>query len=120
MPLPIIVEIKTRDDYLNLIRTNPGLFIVKFGAEWCGPCKEIENDVIAKFNEMPNSVQCAVIDIDKNFEVYAFLKTKKMVSGIPAILCYQEGNDSYIPDEIHMGSNKTKLNDFFQRCMELL
>ena len=46
MPRPIITEIKSRDDYLNIIKTNPGLFIVKFGAEWCAPCKRIEKEVL--------------------------------------------------------------------------
>lgn len=120
MTLPIITEIKSRDDYMSLIKSNPGLFIVKFGAEWCAPCKKIENEVFKKFNNMPDNVQCAVIDIDNNFDVYAFLKTKKMFVGIPAILCYQKENDSYIPDEIHNNSNIGELHDFFTRCEELL
>ena len=120
MPLPIITEINSRADYLELIKSNTGLFIVKFGAEWCAPCKKIESDVMDKFSKMPDNVQCAVIDIDVNFDVFAFLKTKKMFAGIPAVLCYHKDNDSYIPDEIHNNSNKDDLNDFFIRCMELL
>mgnify|MGYP001156706222 FL=1 len=120
MTLPIITEIKSRNDYVNLIKTNPGLFIVKFGAEWCAPCKKIEKEVLEKFNTMPDNVQCAVIDIDNNLDVFAFLKTKKMFAGIPAILCYQKDNDSYIPDEIHNNSNKDELQEFFTRCEELL
>jgi thiol-disulfide isomerase/thioredoxin len=120
MPRPIITEIKSRDDYLNIIKTNPGLFIVKFGAEWCAPCKRIEKEVLEKFNEMPDNVQCAIIDIDNSLDVYAFLKKKKLFSGIPAILCYQKENDTYIPDEIHNNSNKDELNDFFNKCEELL
>ena len=120
MTLPLITEIKSRNDYMELIQNNPGLFIVKFGAEWCGPCKKIESDVMDKFNNMPDNVQCAVVDIDNNFDVFAFLKTKKMFAGIPAILCYHKDNDSYIPDEIHNNSNKDELADFFIRCEELL
>jgi thiol-disulfide isomerase/thioredoxin len=120
MPLPLLTEIKSRNDYMELISSNPGLFIVKFGAEWCAPCKKIENEVMDAFNKMPDNVQCAVVDIDNNFDVYAFLKTKKMFAGIPAILCYHKDNDSYIPDEIHNNSNKDDLHEFFTRCMELL
>ena len=82
--------------------------------------KKIEKEVLEKFNTMPDNVQCAVIDIDVNFDVFAFLKTKKMFAGIPAILCYQKENDSYIPDEIHNNSNKDELKEFFDRCDELL
>ena len=120
MTLPIITEIKSRDNYMVLIKSNPGLFIVKFGAEWCAPCKKIEKEVFEKFNNMPDNVQCAVVDIDTNFDVYAFLKTKKMFVGLPAILCYQKENDSYIPDEIHNNSNIDELQEFFTRCEELL
>ena len=35
---------------------------------------------------MPENVICADIDIDENFDVYTFLKSKRMVNGIPAVL----------------------------------
>ena len=117
--LPIITEIKSRELYSQLLKENPGLFFVKFGAEWCKPCKVIEDDVIKEFNSMPDNVQCAIIDIDENLDVFAYLKKKKMFQGIPAILCYQQSNDSYIPDEIHNNSNKEELKEFFIRCKEL-
>ena len=120
MSRAIITEIKSRDEYMNLIKTNPGLFFVKFGAEWCAPCKKIEKDVLDQFNKMSDNVQCAIIDIDNNFEVFAFLKNKRMFNGIPAILCYKKENDSYVPDEIHNNSNTDELREFFKRCEELL
>jgi thiol:disulfide interchange protein len=120
MPLPIITEIKSRGDFLNIIKLNPGLFFVKFGADWCAPCKQIEKEVMSKFNNMPDNVQCAIVDIDNNFDVYAFLKTKKMVYGIPTILCYHKDNDSYLPDDSCSGADKKQLSDFFDRSMLLL
>mgnify|MGYP000663070269 CR=1 FL=1 len=51
MTLPLITEIKSRNDYMDLIKSNPGLFIVKFGAEWCAPCKKIEKEVLEKIDE---------------------------------------------------------------------
>ena len=78
MPLPLLTEIKSRNDYMELINSNPGLFIVKFGAEWCAPCKKIENEVMEAFNKMPDNVQCAVVDIDNNFDVYAFLNEENV------------------------------------------
>ena len=48
MTLPLITEIKSRNDYMDLIKSNPGLFIVKFGAEWCAPCKKNRNGSIGK------------------------------------------------------------------------
>ena len=32
------------------------------------------------------------IDIDDNFEIYGFMRTKKMATAIPTILCWKSGN----------------------------
>ena len=41
MPLEIITELEDRQAFLTLLTTNPGLIIVKLGAEWFKPCKSI-------------------------------------------------------------------------------
>jgi thioredoxin 1 len=117
MSLPIITEIRDRSHFAKILESNPGLFIIKFGAEWCGPCKKIENQVKEWIDKMPNTVQCAIIDVDESFDVYAFLKTKKMVNGIPAILCYELGNLNYIPNDAVIGSDVKEVDAFFQRCL---
>jgi len=77
MTLPIITEITGIEHFIELLKNNPGQFIIKFGAEWCAPCKKIEKDVKFCFDRMPDTVQCAIIDIDEYLDLYAFLKTKK-------------------------------------------
>ena len=119
MPLQIITVIKDRNHFLQLLQENPGLFIIKFGAEWCGPCKKIEKQVHEWIDKMPMTVQCAIIDVDENFDVYAFLKSKKMVNGIPAILCYNKGNTNYIPDDCVIGADPKQINLFFERCLQI-
>lgn len=116
MPLPIITKIDNRQHFAQLLESNPGLFIIKFGAEWCGPCKLIEQDVVNCFNKMPDNVQCAIIDVDESFDVYAFLKSKRMVNGIPAILVYYKGNLNYVPNGSIAGADKKQLNIFFETC----
>ena len=37
----IISSFESRDEFLNLLKVNPGLIIVKLGATWCGPCKKM-------------------------------------------------------------------------------
>jgi len=114
--LPIITEIKDRYHFSELLKSNPGLFIIKFGAEWCGPCKTINDGVKYCFERMPSSVQCAIIDIDQCFDIYSFLKSKKMVNGVPVLLSYKQGNITHIPDDIIIGADKKKINEFFMRC----
>lgn len=45
MPKTIITTIENRTVFLNLLKDNPGIIILKFGASWCKPCKLIETPV---------------------------------------------------------------------------
>ena len=69
-------------------------------------------------NQMPDNIQSYIIDVDECFEVYAFLKTKKMVNGIPAILAYYKGNLNYIPDDVVIGADPQQVDLFFKRCYD--
>jgi thiol-disulfide isomerase/thioredoxin len=113
--LPILTELSNKNSFQNALDTNPGIIIIKFGAEWCGPCKKIEGHVKILMSKMPNNVQCYIIDIDNSLEIYSFLKNKKMVNGIPVILAYYSDNTSYIPDDAVIGSDAVKINEFFER-----
>ena len=116
MSKKIISEIANREAFFHLLGHNPGLIILKLGATWCGPCKKIENIVHAFFASSPDNVVCGDIDIDESFDFYALLKSKKMVNGIPVLLCYKKGNSTYIPDDIVTGSEPVALDAFFKRC----
>ena len=120
MSLPIIRSISSRQDLLDLLPSNPGLIFVKFGAEWCAPCKKIEKDLEEHFANMPDNVQCVVLDIDESFDVYAFMKSKKILKSIPSVICYQKGSETYVPDDVYSGSDKDELAEFITRCKEEL
>jgi len=112
----IISEIADRNAFMTLLQHNPGIIVIKLGAEWCGPCKTIKSAVHGFFASSPPEVVCADIDVDQSFDLYSFLKSKKMVNGIPALLCYKKGNSTYIPDDIITGSDSQQLHQFFARC----
>ena len=116
MSKQVVSEIPSRDAFFHLLKNNPGLIIIKLGAEWCGPCKQIKNVVHAFFASSPPEVVCADIDVDQSFDFYSFLKSKKMVNGIPVLLCYKKDNFKYIPDDVITGSDATELHLFFKRC----
>ena len=115
MSKQIISEISNRQAFFNLLEHNPGLIIIKLGSSWCGPCKLIEKSVHGFFASSPPEVVCADIDVDQCFDFYSFLKSKKMVNGIPVLLCYKKGNSTYIPDDIITGAEPTALHQFFTR-----
>ena len=116
MSKKVISEIVNREAFFHLLGNNPGLIVIKLGAEWSGPCKQIKHVVHAFFATSPPEVACADIDVDQSFDFYSFLKSKKMVNGIPAMLCYKKDNKTFIPDDSVTGSDPTELHKFFRRC----
>jgi len=112
----IISVFENRASFLGLLKVNPGLVIIKLGATWCGPCKKIAPVIEAFFASSPNNVVCADIDVDENVDLYACLKSMRMVNGIPVILMYKRGNVSFVPDDSVTGANPSDLDSFFKRC----
>jgi len=120
IPENVITEL-SKDSFNDLLKTNQGLLIIKLGAEWCGPCKKIDPTVYEWFSKLSlkQNVKCAIIDIDECFDIYVFLKGKKVVNGVPVILCYFKGNLTWIPDKVVVGGDISQVNIFLQQCFEL-
>lgn len=98
------------------------IFIIKFGAEWCGPCNKIKETCENYFytiNKHHKNIICIDIDVDETIELFTFLKTKKMVKGLPTILAYYGGNTEhwFIPNDSVSGADIQKIDDFFERCI---
>jgi thioredoxin-like negative regulator of GroEL len=115
MPLPIKYGIESNIEFRNLLSENPGIIVIKFGAEWCNPCKRIEEPLKHYISQLSDQVLPVIVDVDESFEVYAYLKNKRMINGIPVILAYYKGNINYAPDDIHIGTDLNQLRDFFER-----
>ena len=111
----IITELK-RHTFNELLHKNPGIILIKFTAKWCGPCKKITPFVDNFFSTSPPNVLCCDLDIDDNFDLYSFFKFKKMVNGIPVILCFLKDNLTFVPNESCIGSNLNDLDQFFKAC----
>ncbi len=60
------------------------------------------------------------VGVDDCFDLYAYLKQKKMVSGIPAMLAYKKGNESYAPDASVSVIDETQLKQFFDECLKMM
>jgi len=113
--LEVVTRLNNLTEFQNALQNNPGVFIMKLGAEWCGPCKRIEGLVKSCIEQAPANVQCAVIDVDESLDIYSFLKKNRVVNGIPAILAYYQGNMHYVPDDLVIGSDNNQVITFFQR-----
>lgn len=113
----IMTNVNNKAQFYNLLQLNKGLIIMKFGANWCKPCQKIKANVERFFEQAPSNIMCCDINVDDCEEVYDFLRNKRMITGIPTILCYKKGNVEYIPDDSFTGSNLNELDNFFRRCV---
>jgi thiol-disulfide isomerase/thioredoxin len=122
--MTIVTEIENLKQFNGILSNNPGLVILKLGATWCGPCQQVKglvHDLMENIrNVYGDTVVCYDIDVDESFELYALLKSKKMINGIPAILCWKSGNVSIIPDDTALGSNQLEIKLLFNRCAKYL
>jgi len=110
---------ETLAEFYQILSHNDNLVIFKFGADWCAPCKKIDPLVekwFAFLSENTN-IQTVFVDVDASFELYAFLKTKKMIQGIPTLLAYKKDNTSYTFDDSVVGADFSHVEEFFQRCL---
>ena len=122
------VILETRQDLINhLNKTSKEYTILKFTADWCGPCQKIHHDLQeivksteSKFQNASDKFEYIEVDVDENFDLYAFLKSKKMVKGIPTIFLYKKetykSSDPeylYIPQSSISGTNLVNIQNLF-------
>jgi thiol-disulfide isomerase/thioredoxin len=110
-------KIEDKNQFISILNSNPGVVIIKFGADWCNPCKLIHDHVHDWFNRMPDNVVCYDLDTDDNFEIFAFLKKNKQVSSLPVILGYKKGNTMVGADYSVVGADKKNIDTFFNEVL---
>jgi thiol-disulfide isomerase/thioredoxin len=109
-----------RNDFLQMLKENPGVLIFKFTADWCKPCQIIKKYVDAHFDRISsNRIKCIEVNVDEAFDLFAFMKTKKMMKGIPTMLAYKKGNTNFAPDDSISGAEIGEVNDFIERCEKM-
>jgi thiol-disulfide isomerase/thioredoxin len=112
----IVSGFENRQDFLSFLSKNTGMIVIRFSASWCKPCKKIKPIVDCFFASSPNCVTCVDLDIDENTDVYSFLKSRKMIYGVPTLMCYSSINKSFIPDFSISGGAPEDLDKFFKAC----
>ena len=111
-------DCKSRATFMSSLNNNPGLFIICLSATWCKPCQNISQHVTSIFEKISSDkILCAKLDVDHYGDLYAFLKSRRMVHGIPTLLCYKQGNLSFVPDDMVSGSDIKNINNFINRIL---
>jgi len=97
----------------DVLPKNNGYIILKFTANWCGPCKSIKSLVEEKTKDLPDNVQYYEIDVDENIDLFSFFKSKKMCKGIPALFAFKKGNLTFVPDHSVIGADRDEITKLF-------
>lgn len=105
----------SRENFFEILQKNEGIVIFKFGATWCRPCKIAEPFINARLKNIDDRVTYITLNVDDAFDLYGFLQSKKMVSGIPAVLAYTKGNTNYVSDFAVASCKDTEINAFFDQ-----
>lgn len=118
------VNFGSRQEYIQFVNDvcKDNKLVVKFTAEWCGPCKSIQQYTLQKFIELTinnghgksKNAVCVEIDVDESFDIFAHLKQKKMIQGIPTFFAYDVGSNSIVPTNCVVGANISDLDFFFR------
>lgn len=125
--MPLIAEpINDRAQFIQLITDAPRLFpgcdhvIVRFTAEWCRPCKKITPLVAQYIPVLAPNVLYADVNIDQSHDIYSYLKSKRVIGGIPTIFCYSFPRQDmtrhtvHIPTRSVVGADPAKIKAFFE------
>lgn len=99
----MVTVLKTRQELKNHVK-NHEVVIVKFKAEWCGPCKKVAPH-IKTLMETFNKINYVEVDVDDGSNIASYLK----IRSIPTIISYVNGDIH----EILSSSNTTEITNFF-------
>jgi thioredoxin 1 len=119
--MQVITELSVNE--LQKLQKDMGnnVLILKFGAEWCGPCKRIAPTYHAFINTLPTNIIFADINVDDNIDLYMALKRNKMIGAVPVFFAYYGDTNKkrekwFIPDDSLIGADEVQVAAFFQRC----
>ena len=115
----IITSMKPTDLQNLLTNASGSLIVIKFGAEWCKPCKLIKPTCEEWVKTCPPNIIYADIDIDESMDLYIAFKSKKMIKGVPTIFAFDTKKSReqwYIPDDSVVGGDIEAVKAFLKRC----
>ena len=108
-----------RKQFLGILQENTGMVVVKYSATWCKPCKTIEPYVAEKKRTLPSHAVMYELDVDDDFDLYAHLKSKKQVVGVPVLLAYKKDNVTPYADLCVSGTNRADIDFFFSSLSKM-
>lgn len=81
-----VTEIQSMDQFEEIVEKGKPV-VVKFHAEWCGPCKQFKDAYHKVAGQLKHKVTFLAVDIDKNQDIMNEYK----VTGVPTVLYFNNG-----------------------------
>jgi len=109
------------DQKASALRENK-VYIMKFTAPWCRPCRRI-NPVVEEWSvALSGHVQTCVVNIDEELDIYSFFKRKRILRGVPAILAWVPDlppeHAEYQPHDSVCSGDVAEVDQFYQRVAQ--
>tara|TARA_A100001015_G_C14867119_1_gene662822 strand:+ start:731 stop:1111 length:381 start_codon:yes stop_codon:yes gene_type:complete len=119
--MPQVIENISLQDFKQTLNNLPNnnIIIIRFTAEWCKPCKNIDSLCNNYFKNCNDKIIPILIDIDEALDIYATLKRYKMLNGVPALLAFYGNNKQsnwFVPNDIVNTGNIDQVNSFLTKC----
>jgi hypothetical protein len=102
-----------RQDFYKKLDENSSILVVFVTGSNCIPCERAKPIVQTKMENC--TYRMIHIDREKDSDIYAALRAKKQIKGVPSLLAYQAGNYTLIADLSVSGSNPSAIEEFFEQ-----
>lgn len=99
------------DQQIGQITSAPGVSVVDFWAEWCGPCKALGPHVDALAEEFQGRATVYKLNVDENPGASAAFR----IRGIPTVLIFKDGK---VVDQIVGSVSREALRGAIERQVE--
>ena len=102
-----------RQEFYKELDQNNSILIVFVTGNNCAPCERAKPIVHEKMKKV--TYKLIQLDRDKDTDIYAALRSKKQLKGVPTLLAYQAGNYTLNADLSVSGANPSAIEEFFNQ-----
>ena len=105
-----IKKINSLEEYDEFVNAPDTLNIVKVGAEWCGPCRTLEQNIASLTPDEVSGVLLGEIDADDEWAEDKLVELN--IRGIPVMIAFKGGKEK---ERVQGGMTKVALTEFIER-----
>lgn len=105
-----IKKINSLEEYEEFVNAPGTLNIIKVGAEWCGPCRTLEQTIRELVIDEQFKVLLGEIDAEDEWAEDKIAELK--IRGIPVMIAFKDGEEK---ERVQGGMTKTALLEFIVR-----